>query len=71
MSEAEHHDKQQKDIAQLAKGGRTNFFGFLLRLVARIPFLIIASRMYGAVPMGRLASALVMVELAGQVATLG
>ena len=34
---------QQEDIAALAKGGRTNFFGFLLRLVARIPFLFIAS----------------------------
>ena len=27
--------KEQKDIAALAKGGRTNFFGFLLRLAAR------------------------------------
>jgi len=33
---------EQKDIAALAKGGRTNFFGFLLRLAARIPFLFIA-----------------------------
>lgn len=61
----------QKDIAALAKGGRTNFFGFLLRLVARIPFLFIASRLYGAPAMGRFASALVMVEFAGMLATLG
>lgn len=61
----------QDDIAALAKGGRTNFFGFLLRLVARIPFLFIASRLYGAAAMGRFASALVMVELAGMLATLG
>ncbi len=59
------------DIAALAKGGRTNLFGFLLRLVARIPFLFIASRLYGASAMGRFASALVMVEFAGQMATLG
>ncbi|HEY6870628.1 MAG TPA: lipopolysaccharide biosynthesis protein, partial [Novosphingobium sp.] len=61
----------QKDIAALAKGGRTNFFGFLLRLVARIPFLFIAARLYGAAAMGRFASALVMVEFAGMLATLG
>jgi O-antigen/teichoic acid export membrane protein len=59
------------DIAALAKGGRTNFFGFLIRLVARIPFLFIASRLYGASALGRFASALVMVEFAGQMATLG
>jgi len=59
------------DIAALAKGGRTNVLGFLVRLVARIPFLFIASRMYGASAMGRFAAALVMVEFAGQMATLG
>lgn len=70
-SAAEAAAGQQKDIAALAKGGRTNFFGFLLRLVARIPFLFIASRLYGASAMGRFASALVMVEFAGMIATLG
>ena len=70
MSEAAGADRQE-DIAALAKGGRTNFFGFLLRLVARIPFLFIASRLYGASAMGRFASALVMVEFAGMIATLG
>ena len=63
--------RSQEDIAALAKGGRTNFFGFLLRLVARIPFLFIASRLYGAAAMGRFASALVMVEFAGMLATMG
>lgn len=62
---------EQRDIAALAKGGRTNFFGFLLRLMARIPFLFIASRLYGPSAMGRFASALVMVEFAGMMATLG
>ena len=33
---------QQDDIAALAKGGRMNVFGFLLRLAARLPFLFIA-----------------------------
>ncbi len=61
----------QEDIAALAKGGRTNFYGFLLRLLARVPFLFIAARLYGASAMGRFASALVMVEFAGMLATLG
>jgi O-antigen/teichoic acid export membrane protein len=59
------------DIAALAKGGRTNFFGFLLRLAARLPFLFIAGRLYGPAALGRFASALVAVELAGQFCTLG
>ncbi len=67
MSEAEQH----KDIAALARGGRTNFLGFLLRLAARLPFLFIAGRLYGADALGRFASALVMVELFGQLCALG
>lgn len=62
---------EQSDIAALAKGGRTNFFGFLLRLLARIPFLFIAGRLYGAEQLGRFASAIIVVELAAQLATLG
>jgi O-antigen/teichoic acid export membrane protein len=61
----------QADIAALAKGGRTNIAGFVIRLFARIPFLIIASRFYGAEAMGRFASALVMVEFAALLCTLG
>ena len=61
----------QRDIAALAKGGRTNFFGFLLRLAARLPFRVIAGRLYGADALGRFAYALVIVELAGQLCTLG
>lgn len=59
------------DTAALAKGGRQNFAGFLLRLAARIPFLFIAGRLYGAESLGRFASALVLVELAAQLASLG
>lgn len=61
----------QKDLQALAKGGRTNIIGFLLRLVARVPFLFIAGRLYGADQLGRFASALVVVELCALVATLG
>ena len=59
------------DIAALAKGGRTNFFGFLLRLAARLPFLFIAGRVYGADALGRFAIATIAVEFAAQLATLG
>lgn len=61
----------QRDIQALAKGGRTNFFGFLLRLAARVPFLFIAGRLYGAEALGRFAYALVAVELAGLLGSLG
>ena len=59
------------DIAALARGGRTNFFGFLLRLAARLPFLFIAGRLYGADALGRFASALVVVELIALVCSIG
>ncbi|RXZ66644.1 lipopolysaccharide biosynthesis protein [Pelagerythrobacter rhizovicinus] len=58
-------------MAALAKGGRTNFFGFLLRLAARLPFLFIAGRLYGAAELGRFASALVVVELLALVCSMG
>ncbi len=62
---------QTKDIDALAKGGRTNIAGFVLRLAARIPFLFIAGRLYGPDLVGRFALAVVVVELAALVATLG
>lgn len=59
------------DMAALARGGRTNFYGFLIRLAARIPFLFIAGRLYGDEMLGRFAAAVVVIELASQVAVLG
>ena len=59
------------DLAALARGGRINFFGFCLRLAARLPFLFIAGRLYGAAALGRFAFAILIVEFAAQVATLG
>ena len=66
-------ETQQDDIAAIARGGRTNFIGFFLRLAARIPFLFIAGRMpeYGPAALGRFASALVIVELVAMVCSLG
>jgi O-antigen/teichoic acid export membrane protein len=60
-----------QDIAALAKGGRTNFFGFLLRLAARLPFLFIAGHYYGPELLGRFAYAIIVIELAAQLATIG
>lgn len=62
---------EQQDIQALAKGGRTNFLGFLLRLAGRIPFLLLAGRLYGPEALGRFASAMVAIELAGQLCALG
>lgn len=59
------------DIQALAKGGRTNVFGFLLRLAARIPFLFIAGRLYGPEALGRFAYAILIVEFVAQLASLG
>ena len=63
--------REEEDIAALAKGGRTNIFGFLLRLAARIPFLFIAGRIYGPDVLGRFAYAVLVVEFAAQLATMG
>ena len=64
-------DAEQADIQALAKGGRTNFLGFVLRLGGTAPFLFIAGQMYGVEALGRYASALVIVELAAQLCALG
>jgi O-antigen/teichoic acid export membrane protein len=59
------------DMAALAKGGRTNLIGFVLRLAARLPFLFIAGRLYGAESLGRFASAVIIVELVAMLCTIG
>ncbi|PLK24795.1 polysaccharide biosynthesis protein [Porphyrobacter sp. TH134] len=59
------------DLAALAKGGRTNTLGFAIRLIARIPFLVIATRLYGAEALGRFASAMVLIEIVALICSLG
>lgn len=73
MTDRDSGSDGSADIAAIAKGGRTNFFGFFLRLAARIPFLFIAGRAaeYGPAALGRFASALVLIELAAMLCTLG
>lgn len=64
-------DKAQADIQALAKGGRTNFLGFVLRLGGTAPLLFITGQLYGLERAGIYASALVIVELAAQLCALG
>ncbi|MGL4543660.1 MAG: lipopolysaccharide biosynthesis protein [Polymorphobacter sp.] len=59
------------DADLLARGGRTSFGGFLLRLGARMPFLFIAGQLYGAAALGLFAYATMVIELMAQLATLG
>jgi O-antigen/teichoic acid export membrane protein len=59
------------DLAALARGGRTNFLGFLIRLAARLPFLFIAGHYYGPEVLGRFAYAVIVMEFGAQLATLG
>ena len=70
MNDAEN-GRESEDIAALAKGGRANVLGFVMRLAARMPFLFIAGRIYGAEALGRFAYAALIAEFASQLATLG
>ena len=59
------------DMATLAKGGRTNTLGFILRLLGGLPFLFVGFRLYGVDEMGRFAVAFVVVEIVALVCALG
>ena len=58
-------------MATLARGGRLNVFGFVLRLAGMVPFLFIGGRIYGPAALGRFAYAVLTVEFAAQIAALG
>jgi O-antigen/teichoic acid export membrane protein len=58
-------------MATLARGGRLNIFGFVLRLAGMLPFLFIGGRIYGPAALGRFAYAVLVVEFAAQIAALG
>lgn len=70
-TDARAPDTRSAETAELARGGRTSFIGYVLRLAARFPFLFIAGRMYGADALGRFAYATMVVELVAMLATLG
>ena len=71
MTDAVQTPESKADLAALAHGGRLNFFGFVMRLIARLTFLFIAGRSYGPEALGRFAYAVLIVELAAQLATVG
>jgi len=71
VSPAQPPSDGDADMQALAKGGRTNTFGFVLRLAARIPFLLIATRLYGPEALGKFASAFVLIEILALVCSLG
>ena len=58
-------------MATLARGGRLNIFGFILRLPGMVPFVFIGGRIYGPAALGRFAYAVLVVEFAAQIAALG
>ena len=58
-------------MATLAKGGRTNAMGFVIRALGGIPFLFIGYRLYGVDEMGRFAAAFVIIEIFALVCALG
>lgn len=58
-------------MANLARGGRLNVLGFVLRLAGMVPFLFIGGRIYGPAALGRFAYAVLTVEFAAQIAALG
>ncbi|KEO86696.1 polysaccharide biosynthesis protein [Erythrobacter sp. JL475] len=64
-------DKGGDDMATLAKGGRTNTLGFILRLLGGIPFLFVGFRLYGVDEMGRFAAAFVVIEIFALICSLG
>ncbi len=70
-AEAQSSEATRGETVALARGGRTSFFGFVLRLAARFPFLFIAGRLYGPDALGRFAYATLVVELVAALATLG
>jgi len=58
-------------MATLAKGGRTNTLGFILRLLGGLPFLFVGFRLYGVDEMGRFAAAFVVIEIFALICALG
>ncbi|HEX8840911.1 MAG TPA: oligosaccharide flippase family protein, partial [Sphingomicrobium sp.] len=69
--EAADNGAPDADMATLARGGRLNVFGFVLRLGGMVPFLLIGGRIYGPAALGRFAYAVLVVEFAAQIAALG
>ena len=74
LSTEEAEDKAlatAKDNKDIAKGARANFFGFIIRLGSRLPFLIIAVALFGSELYGRYNYTITTIELCAAFATFG
>ncbi len=60
-----------KDNKDIAKGAGANFFGFILRLGSRLPFLIFAVALFGPELYGRYNYTITTIELCAAFATFG
>ncbi|HHI88951.1 MAG TPA: polysaccharide biosynthesis protein [Hellea balneolensis] len=62
---------QERNRKDIAKGAGANLAGFVLRLGARVPFLFVAGRLYGAESFGRYVFAVTYVETLAFVCIFG
>ncbi|MDG1708916.1 MAG: oligosaccharide flippase family protein [Emcibacteraceae bacterium] len=60
-----------KDNKDIAKGAGANFFGFLVRLGSRLPFLILAVALFGNELYGRYNYTITTIEICAAFATFG
>ena len=60
-----------KDNKDIARGASANFFGFIIRLGSRLPFLIIAVALFGNELYGRYNYTITTVEICAAFATFG
>jgi O-antigen/teichoic acid export membrane protein len=68
------HDKATltaKDNKDIAKGAGANFFGFIIRLGSRLPFLILAVALFGNELYGRYNYTITTIEICAAFATFG
>lgn len=60
-----------KDNKDIAKGAGANFFGFIIRLGSRLPFLILAVSLFGIELYARYGFTIITVEICAAFATFG
>ena len=60
-----------KDNKDIAKGAGANFFGFIIRLGSRLPFLILAVALFGNELYGRYNYTITTIEICAAFATFG
>ncbi len=61
----------EKDSKDIAKGAGANFFGFIIRLGSRLPFLIFAVALFGVELYGRYNYTITTIEICAAFATFG